>query len=402
MSRSCRLEGVDVGLGTVLVGDDVPSERYVALKHEDCAAIGMYSVGRAPARHRDPGGGARRHRPLQRRPARSARSWCSCRCPAGLDEERALLAVDPDKDVDGLHPVNLGRLVLGTPGPLPCTPAGIVELLHAYDVPVEGRHVVIIGRGVTIGRPLAMLLSLKRPGLQRGGHRACTPASTSMTSRPSCARPTSSWPPPGARPGHARHGQAGCGGRVGGHDLGRPEADPRRARGRGRGGRMDHAPPRWGGPHDPCHAVAQRGDGRRPSKASAVRREAVRAVSEREYSERPWGNYTVLDDDAPDHKVKRLVVHPGKRLSYQRHSKRAEHWFIVSGTATVTLDGTVITVEAGRVDRHPAGGRAPHRQRGRHRRRLHRGAARHATSARTTSCGSRTTTAAEVRRRSDA
>ena len=79
--------------------------------------------------------------------------------PAGLDEERALLAVDPDKDVDGLHPINLGRLVLGTPGPLPCTPAGIVELLHAYDVPVEGRHVAIIGRGVTIGRPLANLLA---------------------------------------------------------------------------------------------------------------------------------------------------------------------------------------------------------------------------------------------------
>jgi mannose-6-phosphate isomerase len=70
-------------------------------------------------------------------------------------------------------------------------------------------------------------------------------------------------------------------------------------------------------------------------------------VSEQEYSERPWGNYTVLSDDAPDHKVKRLVVHPGKRLSYQRHSKRAEHWFIVAGTATVTLDGTVIQVPAG-------------------------------------------------------
>jgi mannose-6-phosphate isomerase-like protein (cupin superfamily) len=70
-------------------------------------------------------------------------------------------------------------------------------------------------------------------------------------------------------------------------------------------------------------------------------------MSEREYSERPWGNYTVLDDDAPDHKVKRLVVHPGKRLSYQRHSKRAEHWYIVAGTATVTLDGTVSVVDAG-------------------------------------------------------
>jgi methylenetetrahydrofolate dehydrogenase (NADP+)/methenyltetrahydrofolate cyclohydrolase len=84
--------------------------------------------------------------------------------PDGLDEERALMAVDPVKDVDGLHPVNLGRLVMGTPGPLPCTPAGIVELLHAYDVPVEGRHVVIIGRGLTIGRPLALLLAMKRPG----------------------------------------------------------------------------------------------------------------------------------------------------------------------------------------------------------------------------------------------
>jgi len=70
-------------------------------------------------------------------------------------------------------------------------------------------------------------------------------------------------------------------------------------------------------------------------------------VSEREHSERPWGNYTVLDDDEPDHKVKRLVVHPGKRLSYQRHSKRAEHWFIVAGTAQVTLDGVVTELHAG-------------------------------------------------------
>jgi len=75
--------------------------------------------------------------------------------------------------------------------------------------------------------------------------------------------------------------------------------------------------------------------------------EGSEAVSEREYSERPWGNYTVLDDDAPDHKVKRLVVHPGKRLSYQRHHRRAEHWFIVAGTAVVTLDGVDHTLHAG-------------------------------------------------------
>ncbi|HET6319434.1 MAG TPA: bifunctional 5,10-methylenetetrahydrofolate dehydrogenase/5,10-methenyltetrahydrofolate cyclohydrolase, partial [Chloroflexota bacterium] len=79
------------------------------------------------------------------------------------DEEAALLAVDPAKDVDGLHPVNLGRLALGKPGPLPCTPAGIQELLVANGVQISGRHVVIVGRGVTIGRPLAMLLSLKAP-----------------------------------------------------------------------------------------------------------------------------------------------------------------------------------------------------------------------------------------------
>jgi mannose-6-phosphate isomerase len=78
-------------------------------------------------------------------------------------------------------------------------------------------------------------------------------------------------------------------------------------------------------------------------------------VKEREYDERPWGNYTVLDDDEPDHKVKRMVVHPGKRLSYQRHSKRAEHWFIVSGTARVTLDGVDTELAAGEAIDIPQG-----------------------------------------------
>ena len=84
--------------------------------------------------------------------------------PAGLDEEAVLLRINPAKDVDGLHPTNLGRLVMGTPGPLPCTPAGIVELLAAHRVPVEGKHVVVIGRGLTIGRPLSLLLAMRRPG----------------------------------------------------------------------------------------------------------------------------------------------------------------------------------------------------------------------------------------------
>jgi methylenetetrahydrofolate dehydrogenase (NADP+)/methenyltetrahydrofolate cyclohydrolase len=159
-----RTEGITVGLGTVLVGDDVPSARYVAMKHEDCAALGLYSVGEhlpATATQQEVLDVIARY---NADPAVSA-FLVQIPLPEGLDEEAALLAVDPDKDVDGLHPVNLGRLVLGAPAQLPCTPAGIVELLHAYDVPIEGRHVVIVGRGVTIGRPLTMLLSLKRPGL---------------------------------------------------------------------------------------------------------------------------------------------------------------------------------------------------------------------------------------------
>ncbi len=158
-----RGEGISVGLGTVLVGNDRPSERYVALKHEDCAKVGMVSVGEhlpETATQVEVEDVIRR---FNADPQINA-YLVQVPLPDGLDEEHALMAVDPAKDVDGLHPVNLGRLVMGTPGPLPCTPAGIVELLQAYDVPVEGRHVVIIGRGLTIGRPLALLLAMKRPG----------------------------------------------------------------------------------------------------------------------------------------------------------------------------------------------------------------------------------------------
>jgi methylenetetrahydrofolate dehydrogenase (NADP+)/methenyltetrahydrofolate cyclohydrolase len=154
--------GVVPGLGTILVGDDAPSARYVAMKHEDCAEVGMNS--------------AHAHLPAdvsQEELFETVRSFnenaevdaylIQLPLPKHLDEEKTLLAVDPDKDVDGLHPVNLGRLVMGAPGPLPCTPAGIVELLAEYDVEVEGKNVVIIGRGLTIGRPLALLLALRRP-----------------------------------------------------------------------------------------------------------------------------------------------------------------------------------------------------------------------------------------------
>jgi methylenetetrahydrofolate dehydrogenase (NADP+)/methenyltetrahydrofolate cyclohydrolase len=163
--RVARLghEGIHVGLGTILVGTDGPSERYVAMKHADCAEVGMVSVGEQlpeTATQAEVEEVVGRFNADQRVHA----YLVQLPLPDGLDEERALLAVDPAKDVDGLHPLSLGRLVMGAPGPLPCTPAGIVELLAAYDVPVEGRHVVIIGRGLTIGRPLALLMAAKRPG----------------------------------------------------------------------------------------------------------------------------------------------------------------------------------------------------------------------------------------------
>jgi methylenetetrahydrofolate dehydrogenase (NADP+) / methenyltetrahydrofolate cyclohydrolase len=163
--RVARLRGagVTVGLGTVLVGDDGPSARYVEMKHADCAEVGIQSVHEhlpADASQQQLDEVVAR---FNADPAVDA-YLVQLPLPPDLDEEQTLLAVDPEKDVDGLHPVNLGRLVMGAPGPLPCTPAGIVELLAANDVPVEGKHVVVIGRGLTIGRPLALLLALKRPG----------------------------------------------------------------------------------------------------------------------------------------------------------------------------------------------------------------------------------------------
>lgn len=155
--------GVTVGLGTVLVGDDPASARYVAMKHADCAEVGIASFHEhlpATASQADVEAAVAR---FNADPAVHA-YLVQLPLPEGLDEERVLLAVDPEKDVDGLHPVNLGKLVIGRPGPLPCTPAGIIELLSAFDVPVEGKHVVVIGRGLTIGRPLALLLAMKRPG----------------------------------------------------------------------------------------------------------------------------------------------------------------------------------------------------------------------------------------------
>ncbi|MGH9297937.1 MAG: bifunctional 5,10-methylenetetrahydrofolate dehydrogenase/5,10-methenyltetrahydrofolate cyclohydrolase [Acidimicrobiales bacterium] len=155
--------GVEPGLGTILVGADPSSARYVEMKHEDCAKVGLRSVHEqlpASVSQEDLEAVIAR---FNSDPAVHA-YLVQLPLPGGLDEESALLAMDPEKDADGLHPVNLGRLVMGSDGPLPCTPAGIVELLGAHGVEVEGRHVVIIGRGLTIGRPLSLLLTMKRPG----------------------------------------------------------------------------------------------------------------------------------------------------------------------------------------------------------------------------------------------
>jgi methylenetetrahydrofolate dehydrogenase (NADP+)/methenyltetrahydrofolate cyclohydrolase len=157
-----RERGVTPSLATVLVGDDDASAGYIRIKQRQAAELGFESphvhlAGSATQAdlHRvisDFNANRRVHGLLIQYPI-----------PAHLDYDLALQAMDPDKDVDGMHPLNMGRLALGLPGPLPCTPAGIEALLAHYEIPVAGRHVVILGRGATLGRPLALLLSQKRP-----------------------------------------------------------------------------------------------------------------------------------------------------------------------------------------------------------------------------------------------
>lgn len=157
-----RARGVIPAMATVLVGDNPASLSYVGRKHADCAEIGI-----AARDIRLPATTDRREllAEISRLNADPATHGFLVQLPlpAGLDEAEALEAVDPGKDMDGLHPVNLGRLLAGRPGLLPCTPAGVLALLNHHDVPLAGRHVVVIGRGALVGRPLAMLLSM--PGI---------------------------------------------------------------------------------------------------------------------------------------------------------------------------------------------------------------------------------------------
>lgn len=149
------------GLGTVLVGDDPGSHAYVGGKHKDCAEVGIHSIRvdlPASATFTD-----------IRSAIRDLNSASECTgyivqlpLPQGIDANAILGEIDPDKDADGLHPLNLGKLVLDQPAPLPCTPRGIVELLERYQVRINGAEVVVVGRGLTVGRPLGLLLSRKR------------------------------------------------------------------------------------------------------------------------------------------------------------------------------------------------------------------------------------------------
>jgi methylenetetrahydrofolate dehydrogenase (NADP+)/methenyltetrahydrofolate cyclohydrolase len=154
--RELAARGVVPGLGTILVGDDPASRWYVGAKHRDCGEIGVASIRRdLPATATQ----AEVETVIDELNADPACTAFLVQQPTGLDEFALLSRVDPDKDVDGLHPVNLGSLVLGQPAPLPCTPTGVLELLRRYDVPIAGAHAVIIGRGITVGRPLGLLLS---------------------------------------------------------------------------------------------------------------------------------------------------------------------------------------------------------------------------------------------------
>jgi methylenetetrahydrofolate dehydrogenase (NADP+)/methenyltetrahydrofolate cyclohydrolase len=153
--------GITPGLGTLLVGDDPNSHAYVRGKREACGEAGIISHHRELAADISPAHLRAEITAFNEDPAVDG-FIVQLPLPDQLDEEAALLAIDPDKDADGLHPVNLGRLVMGVDAPRPCTPRGIQALLVHHQVPIAGKHVVIVGRGLTIGRPLALLLALKQ------------------------------------------------------------------------------------------------------------------------------------------------------------------------------------------------------------------------------------------------
>lgn len=156
-----KANGITPGLGTVLVGDDPGSHSYVAGKHRDCQEVGINSIRvdlKADASEADVLAAIK-----DLNNAKECTGYIvQLPLPAGINTQRILEAINPAKDADGLHPMNLGRLVAGYDAPLPCTPRGIVELINHYKIPLAGAEVVVIGRGLTVGRPLGLLLTRKQ------------------------------------------------------------------------------------------------------------------------------------------------------------------------------------------------------------------------------------------------
>ncbi|MEW1753771.1 bifunctional methylenetetrahydrofolate dehydrogenase/methenyltetrahydrofolate cyclohydrolase [Streptomyces angustmyceticus] len=158
--EALKAKGVQPGLGTLLVGDDPGSRWYVNGKHRDCAQVGIASIQRELPETATQEEIEAVVRELNEDPACTG-YIVQLPLPKGIDANRVLELMDPAKDADGLHPMSLGRLVLGIEGPLPCTPYGIVQLLRHHDVEIKGAHVVVVGRGITIGRPMPLVLTRK-------------------------------------------------------------------------------------------------------------------------------------------------------------------------------------------------------------------------------------------------
>jgi methylenetetrahydrofolate dehydrogenase (NADP+)/methenyltetrahydrofolate cyclohydrolase len=160
-TSALKVKAITPGLGTVLVGDDPGSHSYVGGKHRDCQEVGINSIRidlPADATEADVLAAI-----TELNNAKECTGYIvQLPLPRGINTQRILEAIDPAKDADGLHPMNLGRLVAGYEAPLPCTPRGIVELLNHYKVPLNGAEVVVIGRGLTVGRPLGLLLTRKQ------------------------------------------------------------------------------------------------------------------------------------------------------------------------------------------------------------------------------------------------
>ena len=160
-TAALKAKGITPGLGTVLVGDDPGSHSYVSGKHRDCQEVGITSI------RIDLPASASQADVLAAIKDLNAAKECTgyivqLPLPQGINTQTILEAIDPAKDADGLHPINLGRLVAGYTAPLPCTPRGIVELINHYKIPLRGAEVVVIGRGLTVGRPLGLLLTRKQ------------------------------------------------------------------------------------------------------------------------------------------------------------------------------------------------------------------------------------------------